>query len=275
MTADCLVRFSHVSYTYEGTDTPAITDIDLEIGAGEWIALIGSNGSGKSTLAKHINALLLPSQGDCFVNGLNTKSEEGKYSARRAVSMVFQNPENQLIAAVVEEDVAFGPENLGLPSEKIRERVRWALEVSGLGKMARKPVYALSGGQKQRLALAGAIAQKSSCLVMDEATTMLDPRGRQDLMMVLSSLHSGGMTLVSITHRLEEILCCDRCIVLSEGRIAWEGTPLGLFLLGEDLVKWGLEIPGIVRVWRILLDEGLFGTETPPRMEEMVEALCR
>jgi energy-coupling factor transport system ATP-binding protein len=189
--------------------------------------------------------------------------------------MVFQNPENQLIAAVVEEDVAFGPENLGLPSQKIRERVRWALEVSGLGEMARKPVYALSGGQKQRLALAGAIAQKTSCLVMDEATTMLDPRGRQDLMAVLSSLHSGGMTLVSITHRLEEILCCDRCVVLFEGRIAWEGTPLELFLLGEDLVKWGLEVPGIVRVWRMLLDEGLFGTDTPPRMEEMVEALCR
>ena len=275
MTADCLVRFSGVSFTYQGTVAPAIADIDLKIGAGEWIAVLGSNGSGKSTLAKHFNALLLPTQGDCFVHGLNTKTEEGKRSARRSVSMVFQNPENQLIAAVVEEDVAFGPENLGLPPEKIRERVRWALDVSGLGKMARKPVYALSGGQKQRLALAGAIAQRTPCLVMDEATTMLDPKGRQDLMAVLSSLHTSGMTLVSITHRLEEILCCDRCIVLYGGRVAWEGTPEALFLLGEELVRWGLEVPGMVKVWRMLLEEGLIDKGTPPRAEEMVEALCR
>ncbi|MGB4210132.1 MAG: ATP-binding cassette domain-containing protein, partial [Thermovirgaceae bacterium] len=152
---------------------------------------------------------------------------------------------------------------------------RWALGVSGLGKMARKPVYALSGGQKQRLALAGAIAQKTPCLVMDEATTMLDPKGRQDLMAVLSNLHAGGMTLVSITHRLEEIIPCDRCVVLYGGRVAWEGTPEALFLLDEEMARWGLEVPGMVRVWRMLLEEGFIGKETPPRVEEMVEALCR
>ncbi|KUK87728.1 MAG: ABC transporter related protein [Synergistales bacterium 58_81] len=275
MTGNCLVRFSGVSYTYPGAAAPAIADIDLEIASGEWMAVLGCNGSGKSTLAKHLNALLVPAQGDCFVDELNTRSEDGKRSARRAVSMVFQNPENQIIAAVVEEDVAFGPENLGLPPEEIRERVRWALDVSGLGEMARKPVYALSGGQKQRLAVAGAIAQKPPCLVLDEATTMLDPRGRQDLMEVLSTLHSDGMTLVSITHRLEEILRCDRCIVLSKGRISWSGTPRELFLLGEELDRWGLEIPGMVKVWRELVKKGLLKAEIPPRMGEMVEALCR
>ncbi len=275
MTGDCLARFSGVSFTYPGSLSPALTGIDLEIARGEWVAVLGSNGSGKSTLARHLNALLVPTQGDCFVKGLNTKSEEGKREARKTVSMVFQNPENQIIAAVVEEDVAFGPENLGLPSSDIRDRVRWALTISGLEKMARKPVYALSGGQKQRLAVAGAIAQKPPCLVLDEATTMLDPRGRKDLMDVLSALHSEGMTLVSITHRLEEILLCDRCLVLSEGGIVWTGTPMGLFLLGDRLKKWGLDVPGIVKEWELLVERGLIDQGVAPRIGEMVEALCR
>jgi energy-coupling factor transport system ATP-binding protein len=188
--------------------------------------------------------------------------------------MVFQNPENQIIAAVVEEDVAFGPENMGLPSEEIRKRVRWALKISGLVDKARKPVYALSGGQKQRLAVAGAIAQKPPCLVMDEATTMLDPRGRDDLMKILSALHSGGMTLVSITHRLEEILECDRCIVLSGGRNVWQGTPRELFRQGKRLQTWGLEVPGIIREWEMLVEGGALKADTPTEIEAMVEELC-
>lgn len=275
MTEECLGRFSHVSFSYPESCYPAIEDIDLEIRKGEWIAVLGSNGSGKSTLAKHLNALLTPTQGDCFVEGLSTSSEEGRVRARKTVSMVFQNPENQIIAAVVEEDVAFGPENLGFPPEEIRERVKWALEISGLSTMSRKPVYALSGGQKQRLAVAGAIAQKPPCLVMDEATTMLDPRGRKDLMDVLAALHADGMTLVSITHRLEEILLCDRCVVLSQGKICWRGTPLELFLMGPGLAEWGLEIPGLVKVWKELFDRGLIGSETKPLIGEMVEAICR
>lgn len=275
MIGDCLGRFSHVSFTYPESSVPAIEDIDLEIRRGEWVAVLGCNGSGKSTLAKHLNALLTPTQGDCFVEGSNTKCEDGRIKARKAVSMVFQNPENQIIAAVVEEDVAFGPENLGFPPEEIRERVRWALNISGLSTMSRKPVYALSGGQKQRLAVAGAIAQKSPCLVMDEATTMLDPRGRKDLMDVLATLHDEGMTLVSITHRLEEILLCDSCVVLSGGKICWRGTPVDLFLLGSQLGEWGLEVPGLVREWKILLDRNVIGPETMPVIGKMVEALCR
>lgn len=275
MTGDCLGRFSKVSFSYPESSEPAIADIDLDIRKGEWIAVLGSNGSGKSTLAKHLNALLVPTQGDCFVGGLNTRSDQGRKEARRTVSMVFQNPENQIIAAVVEEDVAFGPENLGLAPEEIRERVRWALEISGLENMSRKPVYALSGGQKQRLAVAGAIAQRPPCLVMDEATTMLDPRGRQDLMDVLAALHSEGMTLVTITHRLEEILLCDSCVVLSRGKICWRGTPGDLFLLGSQIEEWGLEAPAIVREWKILVDRGIIGPETMPLIEDMVEALCQ
>jgi energy-coupling factor transport system ATP-binding protein len=274
MTGDCLASFTGVSFTYPGSENQAISSIDLEIKRGEWIAVLGSNGSGKSTLAKHLNALLVPSQGDCFVNGLNTRNDEGRKEARRSVSMVFQNPENQIIAAVVEEDVAFGPENMGLPSEEIRKRVRWALKISGLVDKARKPVYALSGGQKQRLAVAGAIAQKPPCLVMDEATTMLDPRGRDDLMKILSALHSGGMTLVSITHRLEEILECDRCIVLSGGRNVWQGTPRELFRQGKRLQTWGLEVPGIIREWEMLVEGGALKADTPTEIEAMVEELC-
>ena len=274
MTGDCLASFTGVSYTYPDSENQAISSIDLEIKRGEWIAVLGSNGSGKSTLAKHLNALLVPSQGDCFVNGLNTRNDEGRKEARRSVSMVFQNPENQIIAAVVEEDVAFGPENMGLPSEEIRKRVRWALKISGLVDKARKPVYALSGGQKQRLAVAGAIAQKPPCLVMDEATTMLDPRGRDDLMKILSALHSGGMTLVSITHRLEEILECDRCIVLSGGRNVWQGTPRELFRQGKRLQTWGLEVPGIIREWEMLVEGGALKADTPTEIEAMVEELC-
>lgn len=275
MTGDCLGRFSSVSFSYQGSTERAIENIDLEIGRGEWIAVLGSNGSGKSTLAKHLNALLTPTQGDCFVCGLNTRSDEGRIQARKNVSMVFQNPENQIIAAVVEEDVAFGPENLGISTDEIRSRVKWALDISGLSGMARKPVYALSGGQKQRLAVAGAIAQKSSCLVMDEATTMLDPRGRKDLMELLAVLRSEGMTLVTITHRLEEILLCDRCVVLSKGRICWRGRPSELFLLGSRLEDWGLEIPGLVLEWKMLVDRGVFPDTTRPVLGEMVEAICR
>jgi len=275
MTGDCLGRFRGVSFTYPESNVPAIENIDIEINRGEWVAVLGSNGSGKSTLAKHLNALLTPTQGDCFVGELNTRSEEGRIKARKTVSMVFQNPENQIIAAVVEEDVAFGPENLGFPSEEIRERVKWALEISGLATMSRKPVYALSGGQKQRLAVAGAIAQKPPCLVMDEATTMLDPRGRKDLMDVLAVLHAEGMTLVSITHRLEEILLCDSCVILSKGKICWRGTPVELFLLGPRLEEWGLEVPPIVKEWLLLVDRGVIGPDTMPVIGEMVEAICR
>ncbi len=274
MTDGRLAELQDVSYTYPGAENPAIKEIDLEIRKGEWLAVLGANGSGKSTFAKHLNALLTPSQGDCFVNGLSTGTEEGQKEARRQVAMVFQNPENQIVAAVVEEDVAFGPENMGLPSCEIEKRVKWALGVAGLEDLARRPSYALSGGQKQRLAVAGAIAMKPPCIVLDEASSMLDPQGREELMDLLFKLRDEGLTLVTITHRLEEVERCDRCAVMENGEIMWTGSPADLFRQGEDLNHWGLEPPVMVKEWLLLREKGIVPAGTGPTERELIEALC-
>ncbi len=275
MTEKVIVSFENVSYTYPGSGKFALKGINLEVIEGEWLAVLGANGSGKSTLARHFNALLVPTQGACLVGGSDTRTVEGQRFAREMAAIVFQNPENQIVAAIVEEDVAFGPENLGVPPEEIKRRVERALKETGLTDLAGKPTYALSGGQKQRLAVAGAIAMQPPCLVLDEATSMLDPSGRQELQQVLWRLHSEGMTLVSITHRMEEILRCDRCVVLNGGSIVWEGSPLVLFR-DEDqrLGQWGLEIPPLVAVWKGLVESGIISGEAPPVLEEMVSALC-
>lgn len=262
-----------VWYTYPGADTPALSGVSLDISSGAWVALLGSNGSGKSTLARILNALLVPSQGSSFVCGLDVMDPEQHTAIRRAVCMVFQNPENQIVAATVEEDVAFGPENLGLPPEEIRMRVRWALEAVGLGSMGRRPVYALSGGQKQRLAVAGALALRPRCLVLDEATSMLDPQGRADLFSVLRELHAEGMALISITHRLEEVLDCSEVYVLEKGRRIWHGLPEELLAVSRP--EWDMEDPALIRLWRHLRNSGTLSRGILPRAKEMVEALCR
>ena len=265
-----------VRYTYPRTDTAVLDGIDLEIRGGEWLALLGPNGSGKSTLAKHLNALLTPTQGVCLVCGRDTKDEDGLYDVRRLVAMVFQNPDNQLVAAVVEEDAAFGPENAGMASEEIRRRVDWALEVCGLRGKERSPVYTLSGGQKQRLAIAGALAGNPPCLVLDEATAMLDPQGREEIMDVVADRHGRGMTIVQITHRLEEVVACHRVAVIDEGRLRWQGRPADLFSLGaERLASWGLETPPFVRLWQRLREAGVVGTDVRPSVKEVLDALCR
>ena len=261
-----------VGYTYPGAKTPALAGISLRIAPGAWVALLGSNGSGKSTLARIFNALLVPTQGSSLVCGWDTGKEEHHAAVRREVCMVFQNPENQIVAATVEEDVAFGPENLGLPSEEIVSRVRWALEVVGLTALGRQPVYALSGGQKQRLAVAGALALRPRCLVLDEATSMLDPQGRADLASVLRELHAEGMTLVSITHRLEEILDCDEVHVLHRGQQVWHGAPLDFFAVPRP--EWGVEDPPLWRLWRRLRSGNRIPRTIFPRGKEMAEALC-
>jgi energy-coupling factor transport system ATP-binding protein len=264
MTERVIVSFENVSYTYPGSGKFALKDINLEVSEGEWLAVLGANGSGKSTLARHFNALLVPTQGVCLVGGSDTRTDDGQRRAREMAAIVFQNPENQIVAAIVEEDVAFGPENLGVPPEEIKRRVERALKETGLTDLAGKPTYALSGGQKQRLAVAGAIAMQPPCLVLDEATSMLDPSGRQELQQVLWRLH-----------RMEEILRCDRCVVLNGGSIVWEGLPLALFR-DEDrrLGQWGLEIPPLVAVWKGLVGSGIISCEVPPVLEEMVSALC-
>ncbi len=274
MTAGEIVSFRNVGYTYPGSEKAALEGIDLDVRKGEWLAVLGANGSGKSTLARHFNALLVPTQGACFVGGVDTKTEEGQRHARTQASIVFQNPENQIVAAVVEEDVAFGPENLGIVPGEIKRRVEAALKETGLADLAKKPTYALSGGQKQRLAVAGAIAMEPPCLVLDEATSMLDPCGRKELQQVLQRLHAEGMTLVSITHRMEEVLHCDRCVVLESGKLAWEGPPLDLFRRGKNLAEWGLDVPPMIVLWRELVGRNLVGEHVRPVPEEMVAALC-
>ncbi len=265
-----------VRFSYPRTDTAALDGVDLEIRAGEWLALLGPNGSGKSTLAKHLNALLAPTQGVCLVCGLDTKNEKNLYDIRRLVAMVFQNPDNQLVAAVVEEDAAFGPENAGLSSEAIRRRVDWALGVCGLKGKERSPVYTLSGGQKQRLAVAGALAMEPPCLVLDEATAMLDPQGRREIMDVFTDLNRRGMTIVQITHRLEEVVNCTRVAVIDGGVLRWQGKPLDLFALGsERLASWGLESPPFVRLWQVLRASGSLSLDIPPGPKEVLDALCR
>jgi len=271
---ELIIELRNLSFFYPRTERPVLRDLDFKLRSGEWVAVLGANGSGKSTLAKHFNALLVPTQGACFVYGHDTKTDKGQFLARKNVTLVFQNPDNQIVAAIVEEDVAFGPENLGIPSVEIEERVKKALKVTGLYDVRKRPTYTLSGGQKQRLAVAGAIAMEPACMVLDEATSMLDPKGRKEINDVLCKLHKGGMTLISITHRLEEIVYCDRCVVLSRGAKVWEGTPKDLLIMGDGLLEWGLRVPPLVEVWDCLRNAGLLSDEVLPKIDEMVDALC-
>ncbi len=263
-----------VGYTYSGSGSPALQNVSFEVRQGEWIALVGSNGSGKSTLAKHLNALLVPTQGACFILGMDSASEENTWKIRSTVSLVFQNPENQIVSTVAEDDVAFGPENLGLPSDEIRSRVQDALSVCGLAEKAGSAVYTLSGGQKQRLAIAGALAMGAQCLVLDEPTAMLDPEGRQEIDALLHHLHDRGITIVLVTHRLEEILDADRVLVLNGGRVQWQGTPAELFRQKDINTRWGLEVPPILRLKERLLAGGKIPPDTPPTAEGITKALC-
>jgi len=278
MSKETIFSLRDVTFYYPDTKRPAISGITMDVETGWWVSIVGDNGSGKSTLAKHLNALLVPTQGVCFVLGNDTKDSSSHWKIRKNVSMVFQNPENQIVASVVEEEVAFGPENLGLSSEEIKKRVNWALDVTGLAEFAQKPTYALSGGQKQRLALAGALAMKPKCIVLDEATSMLDPEGRRDLMEVLKKLHEGGMTVVTITHRVEEILMSDYVAVLRQGKLTFYGR-LGDVLEDSKLVEFGIKEPAIFRLWRDLKARGLLEDRVFPRAKDMaenvVQRLCR
>lgn len=270
-----MISLRGVGYSYPDTGSPALDGVSLEVRQGEWLALVGSNGSGKSTLAKHLNALLIPTQGACFIQGMDSRDENALWRIRSAVSMVFQNPENQIVSTVVEDDVAFGPENLGLPPEEISARVARALAVCGLTAKRDKAVYTLSGGQKQRLAIAGALAMGSRCIVLDEPTAMLDPEGRGEVVALLRDLHSRGITIVQVTHQLDEIIDADRVMVLNKGKVEWTGTPAQLFRTKDIDSRWGLEVPSILRLYGRLVETGIVPKGTPPTAEGIGEALCR
>lgn len=267
------VTFNYVDY--EGQELTALDNLSLEINKGEFLVVIGHNGSGKSTLAKHINGLNLPKEGDVWVKGLNTKDEESLWDIRQSAGMVFQNPDNQLVATIVEEDVAFGPENLGIAPKEIRERVDDALLKVDMSDYADSAPHFLSGGQKQRIAIAGIIAMKPEIIILDEPTAMLDPVGRQEVMDTISYLNkSEGITIVHITHYMEEAINADRLVVMEEGRIVMEGRPKEVFSKVEELKSIGLDVPQMTELAYELRKENFDLPEDVLTIEEMVNFLC-
>ena len=256
-----ILKTEHLTFRYtteEGVAPTVLEDVTLSVEAGSFVAVLGHNGSGKSTLAKHLNAILLPSGGKVYVGGLDTADESLLLDVRRQVGMVFQNPDNQIVASVVEDDVAFGPENLGIPSAEIRERVDAALKAVGMTDFAAHAPHLLSGGQKQRVAIAGVLAMRPRCVVLDEPTAMLDPVGRQEVMRTILELKEKfGITLVLITHHMDEAAMADRLIVMHEGHIVKDGTPTQVFRDVEGLRALGLEVPEPVALMHELRRAGL------------------
>lgn len=269
-----MIVFDHVTFQYENAESPALNDISLEIQKGSFVAIVGHNGSGKSTLSKHINGLLLPNHGSVTVDGLCTAVEETILPIRQKVGMAFQNPDNQLVTTIVEEDVAFGPENLGIAPNEIRARVNEALQAVGMTAYAEKAVHHLSGGQKQRVAIAGILALKPEILVMDEATAMLDPSGRNELLETVRALHDEGMTVIMVTQYLEEATGCDRIVVMNRGRIVCDGTPSYVFSQTDTLYQSNLVPPETVRLRNALREMGYSLSDSVLTSEQLAEELC-
>ena len=256
-----IILAENLAYSYPGVDdTPGVAvfeDMNLAVEEGSFVAILGSNGCGKSTLAKHFNAILLPCGGKVYVNGIDTADDERLIAIRRNVGMVFQNPDNQIVANVVEEDVAFGPENLGISSGEIRRRVDKALEQVGMTKYAKHAPHLLSGGQKQRIAIAGVIAMEPKCIVLDEPTAMLDPRGRREVMDTITRLNrEKGITVVLITHHMDEAAKAERVVVMHKGKVAADGAPREVFTQVELLHDLGLAAPETVELCWALNKEG-------------------
>lgn len=256
-----IIKIEHLTHLYADAtpeQAPALKDLSLEIEAGSFVAVLGHNGSGKSTLAKHLNALLLPSQGKVWVDGLDSADPDNLLAIRERVGMVFQNPDNQIVASVVEEDVAFGPENMGVPPEEIRTRVDRALNMVGMYDLREHSPHLLSGGQKQRVAIAGIIAMLPQCIVLDEATAMLDPIGRRETLDTIRTLNEQyGITVVLITHHMDEAAQAQRLIVMSEGHIIEDGPPKEVFQHVEALRAAGLDVPETTSLLYALRQEGL------------------
>ena len=275
---DILFDIRNVSHTFEteeGKSFEALKNITAQIRKGGFTAFIGTNGSGKSTLARHLNALLLPTEGELLVDGMNTSDESAVWKIRQKVGMVFQNPDNQLVAAIVEEDVAFGPENLGVPPGEIRERVEQALEKVGMTAYRGQAPSMLSGGQKQRIAIAGVLAMQPDCIVLDEPTAMLDPKGRAEVMATIHELNEKeGITIVLITHFMEEAVTADRVMVIDRGVLQMDGTAREVFSQADKLTEIGLDVPVAADLSRRLRKAGMAVSENCMTDEELGEALC-
>ncbi len=275
---DDIIRMEHVTFTYPATDVKesfnALNDLTLSIEKGSFVAVIGQNGSGKSTMAKLVNALLLPGEGTVWVNGYDTRDEAHLWDVRQSAGMVFQNPDNQIVSSIVEDDVAFGPENLGVEPAEIRRRVDEALEAVGMTAFRKNAPHLLSGGQKQRIAIAGAIAMRPQCIVFDEPTAMLDPKGRKEVMRIIRQLHAEGITCILITHFMEEAAQADRIVILNDGRIYMDGTPREIFTDRDSLMALGLDVPMAVDLSYQLHDLGVDLPAGIVEEEELIEALC-
>lgn len=279
-----MIKTSSLTYEYPVRDEEgeikgtfrAIDGVEINAKTGDFIAILGHNGSGKSTLAKHLNALLLPTEGTVTVNGIDTRDGKRIWDIRQSAGMVFQNPDNQIIASVVEEDVAFGPENIGIPTEKIWERVDEGLDAVGMQEYRTASPNHLSGGQKQRVAIAGVVAIHPKCIIMDESTAMLDPLGRQEVLNTVRRLNrEENMTVIWITHYMEEVTDADCIFVMNEGKVVMQGTPREVFSRAEELEKLKLDVPQVTRLADRLRKNGLDIPKGILHMEELTEAICR
>lgn len=253
----------------------ALDEVSLEVKRGEFVAILGHNGSGKSTVAKHINALLSPTEGTVIVNGMDTKDEEHLWDIRRSAGMVFQNPDNQIIATVVEEDVAFGPENIGVPTEEIWRRVEESLTAVGMTAYRNHSPNKLSGGQKQRVAIAGIMAMRPECIILDEPTAMLDPSGRKEVMRTVHELNKNeGVTILLITHYMDEVIDADRVIVMDGGKVVMQGTPKEIFSQVERLKEYRLDVPQVTELAYELKKEGVPLPDGILTVQEFKAAYC-
>ena len=251
----------------------AVDGVSMQVRRGEFVAVLGANGCGKSTLAKHFNAILLPEKGTVLVEDMDTRTEDHLYDIRQKVGMVFQNPDNQIVATIVEEDVAFALENLGVPAPEIRERIDESMKLAGIFEQKDKAPHKLSGGQKQRVAIEGVIAMRPDCLVLDEATAMLDPRGRRQVMKTIRQLREAGISIVAITHYMEEAAQADRVLVMSRGRIVMEGTPEQVFSQTERLHSYHLDVPQAAELRDELVKAGIPMPKNVITPEACAEAL--
>ena len=271
----CRVLIKDLSFRYRAKGDYVLNNLNLAVEEGEFVAVIGHNGSGKSTLAKLMNGLLQPTQGEVCVGDYRTGDKQCLFEIRKRVGVVFQNPDNQLVASIVEDDVAFGAENIGLPREEIGERIEFALSAVGMEEYRHSTPARMSGGQKQRIAIAGVLAVRPEVLVLDESTAMLDPRGRREVMEVVERLNrENGMSVVLITHYMDEVAKADRVIVLSDGRIAMTGSPREVFSCGEELKTYGLSLPVPAQIAQKLREKGVPANGAALTAEELSEELC-
>lgn len=271
--------FDYFRYEEEGKEpeaTRAIDDVSLDIQAGQFIAVLGHNGSGKSTLAKHINGLLVPTEGTLWVDNMDTSEEEDIWKIRQKAGMVFQNPDNQIIGSVVEEDVGFGPENIGVPTDEIWKRVDDSLQATGMIAYRHQSPNKLSGGQKQRVAIAGVMAMRPECIVLDEPTAMLDPNGRKEVLKAVRELNEKeGVTVILITHYMEEVVFADKVFVMDQGHIVMQGTPREVFSRVEELKELRLDVPQVTLLAYELKQAGVDLPDGILTIEELVDALCQ